>query len=317
MPHARLSLLLAAMFSSAAWTVHAQTPLGIAAAQGPGPPQPAGTRLTFVCPAVDGRASVHGTDVYTADSGVCAAAVHAGALKLGQPGVVTLVFGGAAASFRGSERNGVTTSSYGAWPNTYTFVTDGTPGRISWQTVWNQIPADFADPITVECPAGGRLGGALWGTDTYTKDSTICLAGVHSGAITAEKGGVVTVTRAPGLRSYAATERFGVRSAEYGNYPDAFTVRAARAAEVPPARNSPPPPSSTPPLSGIGPRTVQVSGFTVVGANAAAGTSAVAPRTVQVAGFTATGFTPANVPNVAPRTVTVPGFTLVGASAPP
>ena len=307
MPRAWLSMLL----SSAAWSLQAQTPLGLAAAQGPGPPQPAGARLTFVCPAVDGRASVYGTDVYTAVSGLCAAAIHAGVLKLGQAGVVTLEFGAAAESFRGSQRNGVTTNSYGRWPNTYTFVRDGTPGRISWQTVWNQIPADFTEPITVECPSGGRLGGALWGTDTYTKDSTICVAGVHAGVITADKGGVVTVTRAPGLRSYTATERFGVRSAEYGNYPDAFTVRAARAAEMP-ARTAPPP-------SSTGPRTVQVGGYTVVGASPV-GAMAIGPRTVQVAGYTVIGATPPavpNAPNIAPRTVTEPGWTLVGASPSP
>jgi hypothetical protein len=279
--------------------------------------------LTFVCSAGDGRASVYGTDVYTAESGVCAAAIHAGVLPRGQAGAVTVVFGSAAESFVGSQRNGVTTLRYGRWPNTYSFARDGAPGRISWTTVWNQIPADFFDAVTLECPPGGRLGGPVWGTDTYTMGSTICVAAVHAGVITAEKGGVVSVARAPGLREYPGTARFGVTSASYGTYPDAFTVKAARGFDTLPVRTAPrpassePPPASSPSASGVGPRTIQVAAFTLVGANPV-GAAAAAPRTVQIGGFTATGATAVNAPaNVAPRTITTTGFTLVGASGSP
>jgi hypothetical protein len=177
---------------------------------------------------------------------------------------------------------------------------------ISWTTVWSQIPADFFDAVTLDCPAGGKLGGPVWGTDTYTKDSTICVAAVHAGAITAEKGGPVTVTRVPGLRDYPGTVRFGITSTRYGSYPDAFTVTAARTtarAEVPPAESAPP---------SIGPRTIQPGGFTLVGANAP-GASAIGPRTVQVAGFTLTGVAPTGTStNIAPRTVATAGITIVG-----
>jgi hypothetical protein len=311
MSREQLSALLAAALMWAGSSAQAQSSLGLAAAQGPGPPQPPGTRLTFVCSAGDGRAAVYGTDVYTAESGVCAAAIHAGVLKLGQAGAVTIVFGPAAESFRGSERNGVTTQSYGRWPYTYAFVRDGSPGSISWTTTWSQIPADFFDAVTLDCPASGKLGGAVWGTDTYTKDSTICVAAVHAGAITAEKGGLVTVTRVPGLRDYPGTVRFGVTSTRYGAYPDAFTVTAARATARPEAS----PTSSAAP--GIGPRTIQAAGFTLVGATAP-GASAIATRTIQVAGFTLTGVAPTSTStSIAPRTVATAGITVVGVSQSP
>jgi hypothetical protein len=207
---------------------HAQM-LGLSEGEGPGRPQPPGTRATFVCLASDGRiGTVYGTDVYTAESAVCAAAVHAGALPPFQAGVVTIVFGSGAKSFTGSARNGVTTRSYGPWDYTYTFARDGQPGTISWRTVWNKVPEDFTDPVTVLCPPRGRLDAPLWGTDVYTRDSGICAAAVHSGAITAESGGVAVVRRASGLREYRGTERFGVASLAYGPYGDAFSVTAAR-----------------------------------------------------------------------------------------
>jgi hypothetical protein len=226
-------------------------------------------------------------------------------LRLGQAGAVTIVFGAAAESFRGSERNGVTTLSYGRWPYTYTFARDGSPGSISWTTAWSQIPADFFDAVTLDCPAGGKLGGPVWGTDTYTKDSTICVAAVHAGAITAEKGGLVTVTRVPGLRDYPGTARFGITSTRYGAYPDAFTVTAARAtvrAEVPPTESAP---------ASIGPRTIQVGGLTLEGASAPA-PSTIGTRTIQTGGFSLTGAAASTSTNIAPRTVGTAGITIVG-----
>src|SRR5919108_232995 len=114
--------------------------------------------------------------------------------------VVTIVIGSGAESFASTTRNGVTTKGYGRWGTSYTFARDTVPGQVGWRTVWSGIPADFTEPVPVECPAGGTLNGAkLWGTGVYTKDSTICVAAVHAGVIKAETGGVVVVQRVPGL----------------------------------------------------------------------------------------------------------------------
>ena len=85
-----------------AHAAHAQM-LGLSEGEGPGRPQAAGTRATFVCLASDGKTgTVYGTDVYTAESAVCAAAIHAGVLKPFQAGAVTIVFGSGARSHRRS-----------------------------------------------------------------------------------------------------------------------------------------------------------------------------------------------------------------------
>jgi hypothetical protein len=228
--------LLAGVLSIAAQPAQAQRVLGLGPAEGVAElAKQVGKRFSFVCPATDGKnASVYGTDVYTADSAVCAAAIHASVLKPMESGAVTLVIGSGAESFQSTTRNGVTTRSYGRWNTSYTFARDQAPGSVSWRTTWTQVPADFTAPITLECPAGGTLnGGALWGTNVYTKDSTICVAAVHSGLLTAERGGVVVLQRVPGgLKEYEGSEHNGIASQKYGPYTDAFRVSAARSPAV-------------------------------------------------------------------------------------
>jgi hypothetical protein len=63
--------------------------------------------------------SVWGTDVYTGDSSLAAAAVHAGALRSGQTGVVRVTMVAPPPAFAGSTRNGVTSSGYPAFPSAY------------------------------------------------------------------------------------------------------------------------------------------------------------------------------------------------------
>jgi hypothetical protein len=57
--------------------------------------------------------SLWGTDVYTADSSLAAAAVHAGVLKHGQTGVAKVTMVGSPQAFTSSTRNGVTSQAYG------------------------------------------------------------------------------------------------------------------------------------------------------------------------------------------------------------
>lgn len=62
---------------------------------------------------------VWGTDVYSDDSSIGAAAVHAGILKVGEKGVVKVTLLGAKDSFQGSSRNGITSESFGPWPGSF------------------------------------------------------------------------------------------------------------------------------------------------------------------------------------------------------
>lgn len=65
---------------------------------------------------------IWGSDVYTLDSSLAMAAVHAGLLKPGQTGTVRVKFLGAQAAFAGSTRNGVISQAYGAYNGSFEFV---------------------------------------------------------------------------------------------------------------------------------------------------------------------------------------------------
>lgn len=62
--------------------------------------------------------AVFGTDVYTDDSGICNAAIHAGVIDR-DGGIVVVTPGAGRQSFAGSARNGVQSRNYGRWQWTY------------------------------------------------------------------------------------------------------------------------------------------------------------------------------------------------------
>ena len=68
-------------------------------------------------PALPGfQLGVYGTDVYTLDSSLAGAAIHAGAVKTGQTAIVRVTILGPQAGFQPSMRNGVMSLPYGPWP---------------------------------------------------------------------------------------------------------------------------------------------------------------------------------------------------------
>lgn len=81
-----------------------------------------GTELDFSCPAGgQTSATVWGTDLYTDDSAICPAAVHAGKITAYSGGTATLVVVAGQASYAGSTRNGVSTLSFGSWNRSFRF----------------------------------------------------------------------------------------------------------------------------------------------------------------------------------------------------
>jgi LCCL domain-containing protein/PAN domain-containing protein len=81
-----------------------------------------GQQFTYVCPANGSPASVWGTDIYTDDSSICTAAVHAGLITFAAGGTVAIEIRPGQPSYTGSVRNGVSSSSYGSWGSSYVFV---------------------------------------------------------------------------------------------------------------------------------------------------------------------------------------------------
>jgi hypothetical protein len=85
-----------------------------------------GKELAFAVtgsPANGQAQSVWGTDLYTLDSNLAAAAVHAGVVLPGQTNVVRVRVVASPQQFLGSVRNGVTSAPYGAYPSgSYEFI---------------------------------------------------------------------------------------------------------------------------------------------------------------------------------------------------
>jgi hypothetical protein len=66
--------------------------------------------------------SVWGTDVYTTDTRLSTAAIHAGVLKQGETGIVRVKILPGQPSYAGSSRNGITSSAYGNYGGSYEIV---------------------------------------------------------------------------------------------------------------------------------------------------------------------------------------------------
>jgi len=80
-----------------------------------------GLVLSFVCPPNGTAASIWGTDVYTDDSPVCTAAVHAGLISLAAGGTVAGAISAGQSSYVASTRNGITSGAYGTWQGSLVF----------------------------------------------------------------------------------------------------------------------------------------------------------------------------------------------------
>lgn len=89
----------------------------------------AGLRASFECPPEGTAGTVWGSDVYTTDSSVCTAAVHAGKITFEKGGVVTVEFKGGRQTYGATTRNGVTTYNFGQFPNSFVFVDASAPAK--------------------------------------------------------------------------------------------------------------------------------------------------------------------------------------------
>jgi hypothetical protein len=98
------------------------------------------------------------------------------------------------------------------------------PGGIvtaNWTDDASEYRGRNGSQFQYRCPAGGTAS-AVWGTDVYTDDSSVCTAAVHAGRITFAQGGVVTFEIRPGQSSYAASTRNGVASGPWDQWVGSF-----------------------------------------------------------------------------------------------
>ncbi|WP_179145204.1 LCCL domain-containing protein [Rhizobium sp. RU36D] len=193
--------------------------------------------LTCHCPPVDTNSSaVWGMDVYTEDSNLCLAAVHAGFL-VADGGLVTAVPLPGRPAYAGVTRNGISSSNNGAMEGSFSFQPTTVQARyVPVQPIvqplplvpLSQCPDNFvafrgsSEALSCFCSALESNAGGIWGMDIYSEDSAICLAAVHYGVLT-PSGGNVSVLPQPGRKSYAGATRNGVISSNGGAMEGSFS----------------------------------------------------------------------------------------------
>ena len=81
-----------------------------------------GSRYRYSCPPAGKLGPVRGTKVYTANSSVCSAAVHAGQISVTQGGNVVILMQAGRSSYAGTVKNGVTSQAAGASKASFIFT---------------------------------------------------------------------------------------------------------------------------------------------------------------------------------------------------
>lgn len=203
----------------------------------------AGTAFRVSCPANCDKGSIYGTGIYTADTSICRAGIHAGAIPV-EGGTLTVVLQPGRLAYRGSEQNGIRSRDYGKYSRSFAVVTAGSApaGSVTAAAAAPAPPAAAGNPVIeagcsfdagqltskdgtvfhVACPAGCDKS-SIYGTGVYTADTSICGAGIHSGVIPAS-GGVVTIKLEPGRPAYRGSEQNGIKSRDYGKYSRSYAV---------------------------------------------------------------------------------------------
>ncbi len=178
--------------------------------------------------------TIWGDNVYTDDSPLSAAAVHAGALQDGEKGLLRIAVRPARESYAGSTRNGMTSRPYGPFDGSFQILppdaqADVTtlPAAPSLQSLRGKVGEVLYIKLT------GSTAGMVWGVDTYTDDSSLPAAAVHAGALRDGELAIVKVTIAAPPQQYEASKRNGVTSQAWDTWDGCFRVERLPAGFVP------------------------------------------------------------------------------------
>lgn len=181
--------------------------------------------------------------VYTDDSDLGTAAVHAGAVKPGERATVAVEILGGRDSYGSSTQNGVRSHPYGAWQGSYRIAapvaTKTAPAYRGPRVPGRRQPAGTGSAVTLPGSRGqadkgklvlvlvdvvGTTSGSVWGDGVYTDDSSVGAAAVHAGLIKSGQRATVVVQILPGRDSYQGSTRNGVTSRSYASWDGSFQL---------------------------------------------------------------------------------------------
>jgi hypothetical protein len=176
--------------------------------------------------------TVYGDGIYTDDSELASAAVHAGILSPGETKDVQVQILPGQKSYKGDLNFGVTSSSYGAWDGSYKFLDKPMseadmvfpdPGKLT----------DYRGKVgkILQFKVTGSTTESIWGDGVYTDDSDLGTAAVHAGLVKDGEEGTVAVKFMPGQGKYAGKARNGVESQAYGKFDGSYEFVDAKTGE--------------------------------------------------------------------------------------
>ena len=216
-----------------------------------------GQRFEFNCPAKtvrDKDKGIYGTFSYPANTPICVAAQHAGAIGV-EGGPVTLQLNPGRDRYEGSIRNDVESSDLPATGLSIMFLTAQTQSeldqiqekwapRLKWDDKFSQTGLAnirlTGQRFVFDCPSApsNLAGRRVYGTDSYPLNAYVCLSAVHAGALD-RSGGLVLLQMDPALdEKFVGSTRNGIesksgpKSPRSISFPNAGTKSAAATPET-------------------------------------------------------------------------------------
>ena len=180
--------------------------------------------------------AVHGTDIYTSNTPICVAAMHASMIS-DRGGEVTVVLESGRPAYRGSKHNGVTSDDWGRHDASFRFqgprIVQAEPQAPRAPIVLdagctfsgNDVHGEPGSLHRVSCPSGCKATQHVWGTDTYAGLSHVCVAAIHAGLSSDDGGGEFTLILGDARPAFRGSKRNGVESGDWGQYAVSFQLK--------------------------------------------------------------------------------------------
>jgi hypothetical protein len=229
-----------------------------------------GSSYTFTTTGTNDGGLWGGTDgVYTDDSRLGKAAVHAGLLRIGETGNVTIMILSGRSSYNGSMQNGITASDYGGWSGSYKFT--GTPATNPTTIAVSPDMTTYRgnNGTTYTFTVTGTNDGGVWGgaDGIYTDDSKLGTAAVHAGLVNIGQTSNIKVTVLAGQSRYTGSNRNGITSKDYGSWSGSYKFVGAQNVTQSTQTTTPPAVSAPNDMTGYRGNNGTSYTFTITGTN--------------------------------------------------
>ena len=190
---------------------------------------PTGKTFRVNCPkncAQHPEGNAFGSLIYSDDSAICKAALHAGFIKDNEGGQFILEIVNGLDKYESSFKNEISSAARGASPRSIIFKEAPTLTRINCDetAASSKFIGSTHSKFTVLCaPECSKISNKVYGLGPFTDDSSICQAAILAGVLT-DKGGEVSLIIADGQSSYKGGMANGIKSVSRDNYIRSFKL---------------------------------------------------------------------------------------------